>query len=94
MTSELQVSFISDDNYKKAETDFERQIFDLDAQIDMNSSHADNLDYLVAVASGLLCGMLDILLVGEFNLAQGRDVADEKVNEFVKKVAEKPPIAK
>lgn len=89
MSTELQVKVLSDEKYIAARTDFESHIYDLDAQIDMLSNHADKLDYLVAIASGLLCGMMDILLVGEFDLARGRDIADEKVNEFVQKTAEK-----
>lgn len=52
-------------------------------------SHTDKLDYLVAIASGLLCGMMDILLVGEFDLARGQNITDKKVNKFVQKTAEK-----
>ncbi|MBQ7918736.1 MAG: hypothetical protein IJ324_02175 [Lachnospiraceae bacterium] len=89
LSTELQIKLLSDEKYIAAGTDFERHIYDLDAQIDMLSSHADKLDYLVAIASGLLCGMMDILLVGEFDLARGRDIADAKVNEFVQKTAEK-----
>lgn len=55
----------------------------------MISSHADKVDYLVAIASGVLCSMLDVLLVGDFNLSRGREVADKKVQESVVKIAEK-----
>lgn len=67
--------------------DLDRIIYDLDAQIDLLSSQADNFDYLVAVASGILCGMLDILWVGEFSLEHGREIACDKVEAFVKKAA-------
>lgn len=89
MNTELQVKVLTDEKYISAGTDLERHIFDLDSQIDMLSSHADKWDYMVAIASGLLCGMMDILLVGEFDLSRGRDIADEKVNTFVQKTAEK-----
>jgi len=89
MSTELQVSILSDETYMMAGKDIEQQIYDLDTQIEMLSSHADKLDYLVAIASGLLCGMMDILLVGEFDLARGRSIADEKVKELVQKTAEK-----
>lgn len=89
MSIELQVSILSDETYMMAGKDIEQQIYDLDSQIEMLSSHADKLDYLVAIASGLLCGMMDILMVGEFDLARGRSIADEKVKELVQKTAEK-----
>lgn len=70
------------------EFDFDKRIFDLNSQIDLLSSHADNLDYIVAIASGIACGLLDILWVGEFDLEHGREIASDKVDVFVKKTAE------
>lgn len=66
---------------------FDKIIFDLDSQVDLLSSQADKYDYLVSVGSGMLCGLLDILWVGEFNLERGRTIANDKVDEFVKKTA-------
>ena len=70
------------------EFDFDKAIYDLNSQIELLSSQADNLDYVVAVASGIVCGLLDILWVGEFDLAKGRSVASDKVDDFVKKTVE------
>lgn len=70
------------------EFDFDKAIYDLNSQIELLSSRADNLDYVVAIASGIACGLLDILWVGEFDLANGRSVASDKVDAFVKKTAE------
>jgi hypothetical protein len=69
------------------EYDLDRIIFDLDSQIELLSSQADNLDYLVSVASGVLCSMLDILWVGEFSLERGRGIASDKIDGFVTKTA-------
>lgn len=68
--------------------DFDKIIFDLDEEIDLLSSQADNLDYLIAIASGLTCALLDILWIGEFDLNQGREIASDKVDSFVKKIGE------
>lgn len=70
------------------EFDFDKAIYDLNSQIELLSSQADNLDYVVAIASGIACGLLDILWVGEFDLANGRSIASDKVDAFVKKAAE------
>lgn len=70
------------------EFDFDKTIYDLNSQIELLSSQADYLDYVVAIASGIACGLLDILWVGEFNLASGRSAASDKVDSFVKKMAE------
>ncbi len=67
---------------------FDKTIYDMNSQVELLSSQADNLDYVVAIASGIVCGMLDILWVGEFDLACGREIASDKVDSFVKKTAE------
>lgn len=85
-TDDIKVEVISNPEIL-ASTDYERSLFELDNEIYKLSSHADNLDYFVAVASGLICGMLDILWTGDFDLQDGRAVADDKVNDFVRKTA-------
>jgi hypothetical protein len=67
--------------------DLDRIIYDLDDKADLLSSQADKYDYLVSVGSGVLCGMLDVLWVGEFSLERGKDIASDKVDGFVKNVA-------
>ena len=85
---ELDVSIIPYEQCAVGTTfDLDQIIYDLDSQIELLSSQADTLDYLVAVASGVLCGMLDVLWVGEFNLERGREIASDKVESFVKKAA-------
>ncbi|RIY28151.1 hypothetical protein CJI52_01020, partial [Bifidobacteriaceae bacterium WP022] len=58
--------------------EFESIIFNLDSQIDMLSSKADKWDCLVALGSGVVCAMMDILWTKEFSLIEGRDIADNK----------------
>lgn len=70
-----------------ANYDLDRIIYDLDSQLDLLSSQADKFDYLVSIGSGLLCGLLDILWVGEFSLERGRSIASDKINGLVKKTA-------
>lgn len=85
MNENLDIRLLTNENI--ANIDFEKSIYDLQQQINGMISQADKLDYFVSVASGMMCGMLDILWVGDFSLESGRVIADEKVNEFVKKVA-------
>ena len=63
--------------------DLDQVIFDLDSQIDLLQSHADSLDYVVAVGSGVLCALLDILWTGEFSLERGRKLASGQIDRFV-----------
>lgn len=62
-------------------------IYELDRQIDMLRSKADGLDYLVAACSGILCGALDTLWVGELDLTRGREWSSETVDGFVTQIA-------
>ena len=85
----IKCELISDDEFiGSSEFDFDKIIFDLNSQIDLLLSQADSLDYIVAIASGIVCGILDILWVGEFDLAHGRSIASDKVDSFVKNTAE------
>ena len=86
--SKIEVSLIPNEQYvSNAEFDLDRIIYDLDGQIELLSSQADTIDYLVSVASGVLCGLLDVLWIGEFNLERGREIASDKVETFVKRSA-------
>ena len=67
----------------------ERAIFALDDELDGLSCQADTADYFVAIASGILCGMADVLWVQDFDLARGRETASEQVGNFVIKLAQK-----
>ncbi len=84
----IKCELISDDEFiGSSEFDFDKIIFDLNSQIDLLSSQADSLDYIVAIASGTVCSILDILWVGEFDLAHGRSIASDKIDSFVKNTA-------
>lgn len=60
----IKCELISDDEFiGSSEFDFDKIIFDLNSQIDLLSNKTDCLDYIVAIASGIVCGILDILWV-------------------------------
>lgn len=62
-------------------------IHDLNERLDMLSSKADVIDCLVAAASGVLCGMLDVMWVDSFDLARGRKITSSAAEKFVQKTA-------
>ena len=70
-----------------ASTDYDKSLFEISNEIDMLSSQTDRIDCFVAVASGLLCGMMDVLWAEDFDLLRGREVASAKVNDLVVKTA-------
>lgn len=87
-TTELQIEIMSYDNLEKSVAyDLDRLLFDLDSKIALLSNQADNLDYLVAIGSGVLCGVLDVLWVGDFSLERGRGIASDEIDSLVTKTA-------
>ena len=70
-----------------ASTDIEKTLFELNNEIGVLSSHADSIDYYMSIASRVICGMLDILWVGEFNLQRGRDFTNDEIEKIVKRIA-------
>lgn len=59
----------------------------LDSEIDRLTNKADGLDYTVAVASGVLAGMIDAFFVGEFDFESLKADAHKHVNHFIEKYA-------
>lgn len=48
---------------------------------------ADKLDYIVAVSSGVLAGLIDVFFVGTFSLDRASEWGKEQIDQVVKKVA-------
>lgn len=48
---------------------------------------ADKLDYIVAVSSGVLAGLIDVFYVGDFSLDRASEWGKEQIERVVKKVA-------
>ena len=61
----------------------------LDAEINRLTNHADGIDYTIAVASGIISGLIDSFFVGEFSLDNATQWGKEKVDSFVKSIANK-----
>lgn len=67
----------------------EQAINDLDVRIDRLTSHADKTDCLLAVASGVIAGLVDSFYTGEFSVDDATKWGDEKVSSFIEKIAKK-----
>lgn len=63
------------------------KIDEINAEIDRLTNHADGVDYTVAVACGLLTGIIDVLWVKEFSFDRANEFGSKKIEDFVKKVA-------
>ncbi|WP_029318891.1 hypothetical protein [Butyrivibrio sp. AE3004] len=84
---QVKIEIISDD--QKRYKDVKQSIFEIEEEIKSVSPHADDMDYYMAIASGVICGLIDNLWVGEFGLAGGREIASDKAEEFVMNVSKK-----
>lgn len=51
-------------------------------------SKADRLDYMMAICSGSIAGLIDVFYVGEFSLERANTWGTQETNKFVKKIAE------
>lgn len=65
----------------------DNRINDLEKEIDRLTNSADGIDYMIAVGSGILAGIVDSLWVGEFKMDRGKAWSNKSVNDFVMKVA-------
>lgn len=81
------MSSISDIDKMTAE--LEDEITEYNVDIERFTNKADGIDYTVAVACGVLCGLLDSFVVGEFDYEKSLEKSKESVNNFVEQKAEK-----
>lgn len=65
------------------------KISELNADIDRLTNHSDGIDYAIAVTSGIITGIIDATIVGEWNFEKAKEITSEqtyyKVIEFAKK---------
>lgn len=66
----------------------EDRIHVLRAEEDRLTNHADSLDYILAVASGIVSGIIDSVWVGEFSIDQANQWGSKTVENFVVKMAQ------
>lgn len=63
------------------------KISKLNVDIDSLTNHADGFDYAIAAASGVLCGLIDSFVVGEFDFKKAKEKSNRQVNNFISKFA-------
>lgn len=72
----------------------QQEVQKLDAEIDRLTNHADGLDYTIAVASGILTGLIDSFFVGELDLQECHKYGSEKVEKTVKRLGKSEDLEK
>lgn len=75
-----------------AKTDaLEQRINEINQELEKYTNTADKLDYTVAVASGVITGMIDVLVVGEWDFEKAKAASNQDVNNKVVAFAKKDP---
>lgn len=67
------------------------RITKLNSDIDKLTNHADGVDYAIAVTSGIITGMIDAILVGEWSFAEAKKETYKKETSKVIEFAKKQP---
>ena len=62
---------------------------EIDEKIDRLTNKSDWLDYTIAASSGVICGLIDAFFVDDFSIDKANEWGNEKVNNYVIKVAKK-----
>lgn len=63
------------------------RVAELNGEIDSLTNHADGIDYAVAVASGILTGLIDSIFVGEIDIKSATEETEKKIADKVKEKA-------
>lgn len=66
----------------------DNKIKELNKEIERLTNHADGLDYLLAVSSGIIAGLIDIFVVGEWNFQNAKAISNEQINKKIQSFAE------
>lgn len=75
-----------------AKTDaLEQRINEINSELEKYTNTADKLDYTVAVASGVITGMIDLLVVGKWDFEKAKAASNQDVNNKVVAFAKKDP---
>lgn len=69
----------------------QKELDEINAQIERLTNSSDGIDYMVAVASGIIAAIIDSFWVGEvdFSIESCNEVGNEKANNFVIKIAQR-----
>ena len=72
----------------------QKRVDKLNSSADALTNQADQLDYTISVASGVLAGLVDSFFVGALDLKECHDWGSDKVNDFIKRVGDSDDLEK
>lgn len=91
---EKQISIAEENEYElfqKKVDEFLDEYSETVEEIERLTCQADGLDYTLAVTSGLIAGVIDIIFVGEWDFKNAKAISNEKVNSKIMTFAKKHP---
>lgn len=65
----------------------DKRLSELNVEIDKLTNHADGIDYLIAVGSGIFTGIIDSLFIGEFDINAAKGNNYKRINNIVQNYA-------
>ena len=68
-----------------------QKVSELNTDIDRLTNHADGVDYAIAVTCGIVTGIFDAVIVGEWNFKNAKDISNQEINKRVMDFAKKDP---
>lgn len=74
-------------NIDKEIKNYKNTISDINYSINNLTNKADTMDYTIAVASGIITGLIDSFFVGKFDLINANKKSNKQVNDFILKYA-------
>ena len=69
----------------------ELKLNEYNKEIDRLTNHADGIDYAIAVTSGVISGIIDSTVVGEWDFEKAKSNANKDINNKVVQFAKKDP---
>lgn len=68
-----------------------QRVNELNTDIDQLTNHADGVDYAIAVTCGIITGIFDALIVGEWDFENAKAISNKEMNKRVIDFAKKDP---
>ena len=78
-----------DSDYQQRILAFEEAYSETLSEIERLTYNGDGLDFALAVSSGLITGLLDVFLVGEWNFKEAKKLSNQQINDKVMDFAKK-----
>ena len=88
MDDKFKIEFESEVDNQNEYT-IENILEDFDSSKKYSKDYLEKSDYLIAISSGIIAGLIDVFYVGEMDLVNAKSIVSDRVKEFVISTAQK-----